>query len=203
MKSYSQVGQDLWAIEMNKFKKNGYFLDIGAFDGVNFSNSYLLESEYDWNGICVEALPSNFNILKNSRKCISLNCALTDQVGKCLINSSGSTSRLTNTGNFNTIEVPTITFEKMFEAYNVPNTIDYLSLDIEGHEYLALTKFPFSTHKCLVITVEHNLYCEGPQRKNQLQQILLANDYVLVKEDVADANLPFEDWYAHKSFLNQ
>ena len=163
-----------------------------------------MESEYDWNGICLEALPSNFKILKNKRKCISLNYALTDQVGTCFINSSGSTSRLTNnTTDYNSIEVPTITFEKMFEMYSVPNIIDYLSLDIEGQEYLALTKFPFSTHKCLLITVEHNLYCEGPQRKNEIKQILLSNDYVLIKEDVADQNLPFEDWYAHKSYINQ
>lgn len=201
MKSYSQVGQDIWAIEMHKFKKNGYFLDIGAFDGVNFSNSYLLESEYDWNGICIEALPVNFELLKNSRKCISLNCALTDKIGKCHINSSGSTSRLGNQ-NHNTVEVTTTTFEEIFSLYNVPTIIDYLSLDIEGQEYLALTKFPFSTHKCLVITVEHNLYCEGPTRKNQLKEILTANDYILVKEDVADQNLPFEDWYAHKTFFN-
>ena len=40
MESYSQIGQDLWVLETLKNKKNGYFLDIGAHDGIYLSNTY-------------------------------------------------------------------------------------------------------------------------------------------------------------------
>jgi FkbM family methyltransferase len=198
MKSYSQVNQDLWVLEILKNKTKGYFLDIGAFDGINLSNSYLLETEFDWKGICVEALPSNFNSLLNSRKCNCLNLAITDSIGSSFIGPGGLTSRITDESP-NSISISTTTFKQLFEDHNVPETIDYLSLDIEGSEYLALTKFPFDTHKCLTITVEHNLYSEGSERKNQIKEILLANGYVLIRENVSHNNCPFEDWYIHSS----
>ena len=44
--------------------KNGYFIDIGALDGVTMSNTYLLETRYDWTGICVETNPDYFMELK-------------------------------------------------------------------------------------------------------------------------------------------
>ena len=47
--SYSQAGQDLWVLD--KIKK-GYFLEIGAYDGIKFSNSLLLE-ENGWEGLLI------------------------------------------------------------------------------------------------------------------------------------------------------
>jgi hypothetical protein len=56
--SYSQIGQDLEVLRKYKNKYNGYFVDIGASDGIIYSNTYLLEKRYGWKGICVEPLPS-------------------------------------------------------------------------------------------------------------------------------------------------
>lgn len=53
-KSYSQIGQDLFVLNHYNNKRNGYYVDIGSYDGVNFSNTYLLEKDYDWIGICIE-----------------------------------------------------------------------------------------------------------------------------------------------------
>ena len=53
--SYSQYGQDIILNDrIFKNKKNGYFIDIGAYDGVCFSNTLLYEEKFDWNGICIE-----------------------------------------------------------------------------------------------------------------------------------------------------
>ena len=38
----------------------GTFVEIGAFDGVNLSNTYMLERCYDWRGLLIEANPENF-----------------------------------------------------------------------------------------------------------------------------------------------
>src|SRR5450759_2215887 len=77
MKYNSQNYQDL---VLNKVifpsKENGFFLDIGANDGITFSNSYFLEKERNWEGICVEPLPQTFKILSDNRKCILENCAV-------------------------------------------------------------------------------------------------------------------------------
>ena len=53
---YSQHGQDRWVIErvFRKQKYGGYFLEIGAGDGILLSNTYVLEKDFDWNGILIE-----------------------------------------------------------------------------------------------------------------------------------------------------
>jgi len=69
LKFFSQNGQDSF-LENNLFKKinNGFFVDIGANDGVTFSNTYFFEKK-GWDGLCVEPIPSVFEKLNQNRKC--------------------------------------------------------------------------------------------------------------------------------------
>ena len=53
MKSYSQCGQDLYAFEKTNNKKDGYYIEIGAYDPVDTSNSYMLEL-IGWSGLSFE-----------------------------------------------------------------------------------------------------------------------------------------------------
>ena len=48
-------------------KKNGYFIEIGAYDGIAISNTYALERQLGWKGICVEPLPTRFADLVTNR----------------------------------------------------------------------------------------------------------------------------------------
>ncbi len=75
-KSYSQIEQDLKVLKYFDYKKNGYFIEVGANDGIKLSNTYLLEKDYNWKGICIEPVPSIFNKLKKNRKSINLNYAV-------------------------------------------------------------------------------------------------------------------------------
>jgi|SRR5690606_25049761 len=52
----SQLNQDIFALLVNRFQK-GYFIEIGANDGFNLSNTLYLESEWKWDGLLVEANP--------------------------------------------------------------------------------------------------------------------------------------------------
>ena len=52
--SRSQIGQDLFVLNELKFKKNGYFVEFGATNGIDWSNSCILEKEFGWNGIVAE-----------------------------------------------------------------------------------------------------------------------------------------------------
>lgn len=56
MKSYSQGGQDLFAVMMTEGMRDGFFLDIGCNNPVAINNTYLLESEFGWTGILVDLL---------------------------------------------------------------------------------------------------------------------------------------------------
>ena len=192
---YSQAGQDEWVIQKTNHKKSGYFVDLGAYDGINYSNTYYLEKEMEWNGICIEADPSNFSSLVKNRKCICKNLAVSDTKGIFLFNSSDMGGKLDNRGK---TEVECDILENILSDNLAPNIIDYLSIDVEGKELDVLRNFLFSKWKFRFITVEHNLYCDGDYNKKEIMKILLENGYTLDRENVSHEGYPFEDWYVLK-----
>lgn len=196
---YSQIGQDKWVADLFKHKKELFFIDIGAFDGILLSNSYFLEKELNWNGICVEPNKESFQKLLQNRKCIKINKAIANYDGKIGFFEDGLGSAINNNSD-NKIEC--ITLSTLFKEQKVPKIIHYLSLDVEGAESRILSYFPFEEYKCVCITVEHNLYAGNPSNKNEIYKILSSNDYKLVEENVMDRGSPLEDWYIHKDFIN-
>jgi len=163
--SYSQLGQDEWVID-TLGKKPGYFVEFGATDGKDKSNTYLLEKFMGWAGIVAEPQKMWHEELIKNRKChIDFNCVFT---------TTGDTVRFIEAGEFGTMadyakadhhyknrenkteyEVQTITLHDLLDKYNAPNTVDYLSIDTEGSEYAILSEYNWS-RMFRTITVEHN-----------------------------------------------
>ena len=83
-KYYSQFKQDHFLDKyFFKGKRDGVFVDVGAYDGVKNSNTFYFEKELNWTGICCEPLPHIFNDLMNNRTENSKNvmCAVTTENG--------------------------------------------------------------------------------------------------------------------------
>lgn len=195
--SFSQLGQDRDVLEFYKNKKNGYFIEIGASDGIQLSNTYLLEKKYDWKGICVEPIPYKYGLLCRNRK--HSNCSdnavynesnleLHFDISNSFDLLSGISSHIdchNNIVNKNKtqITVKTITMNDLLEKYNAPNFIEYLSLDTEGSEYEILKSIDFNKYKFGLIHVEHN-YIEP--RRTQMKELLLKNGYIFIKENKWD-----------------
>jgi hypothetical protein len=78
MREYSQLGQDRFVLRLLGFARNGFFLDSGASDGISANNTYLLETEYDWRGICVEPNSGFYKALVKNRTADCINCCLYD-----------------------------------------------------------------------------------------------------------------------------
>jgi hypothetical protein len=71
----SQIGQDILALCANGLKRNGFFVEFGASDGVELSNTFLLEKKFGWTGILCE--PGNIwhkDIAKNRNCFIDTRC---------------------------------------------------------------------------------------------------------------------------------
>lgn len=205
--SYSQFNQDLEVVEFYKSKKNGYFVDIGAYDGVEYSNTYLLEKEYDWKGICIEPTPYNFDKLVENRPnsaCINKACysKSNTKVPFSIANNFDMLSGISHcidsfhvhevNANKTEIFVETITLNDVLRENNAPSFIDYLSLDTEGSEFEILQKFRFSDYTFGIIHVEHNFV---EHNRLRIQHLLLSNNYAYIKES------HYDDFYIHKSQL--
>jgi FkbM family methyltransferase len=173
---FSQYGQDKWIYE-NLFQKKvkGTFVDIGAYDGITFSNTYFLE-KIGWQGLAAEPIPSAYEKLIMNRHCISVKGCIAPNSGKGkfrLINGySQMLSGLVDEyderhvnrigkelaikgGFFKDIQVTCYNLNDLLYKYNIKN-IDYLSIDVEGLELKILRSIDFNTFLITVIGVENN-----------------------------------------------
>jgi FkbM family methyltransferase len=204
--SKSQFLQDIFVLSLFGFKKKGYFVEVGATDGVNFSNSYLLEKEFDWQGIVVEPSVQFHEVLKKNRVCNIDYRLIHYPSGKTLqftesINTGLSHAKLYESTNLDyligksrTNYITTVSLDDLLEEYNAPNIIDYLSIDIEGSEYNCLANFSFS-RIFKVITVEHN-YREDRQL---IYDLLNRKGYERVHSQISNV----DDWYVHRDYYSE
>ena len=65
----SQLSQDLFAYCFSERQKGGFFVEFGATDGFNLSNTFILEKYHGWQGILAEPLPSWHEDLMRNRSC--------------------------------------------------------------------------------------------------------------------------------------
>jgi len=173
MEFYSQYGQDKFLFEnFFKEKNNGFYLDIGAHDGITLSNTYFFE-KLGWDGVCIEPIPNVFNKLKENRNCKLFNCALSNKKGtENFLLLEGYTEMLSGLlenynpahllrienelrmmgGNKKIITTETITFDEL----NLPKNIDYMSLDVEGSEMKILETIDFNKNQINLISIEVN-----------------------------------------------
>jgi FkbM family methyltransferase len=170
MTYYSQIGQDKYYIEnIVKYKKNGRFLDIGANDGITESNTYCLEKEYNWSGICVEGSEELAKICSRNRPQSVVSCSLVwsgeEEVnfvepknGKNLL--SRIDNIVWNKEYFVNDFIDPITSKRT--TTTIKNILgdgyhyfDYFSLDVEGAELEALKGIDWNNTKFGFITIEY------------------------------------------------
>jgi FkbM family methyltransferase len=199
-KSQSQIRQDLFVLSQLQFKRGGYFVEFGATNGVELSNTYLLEKEFGWTGILAEPAHCYQTDLKKNRSChIETECVWS-QSGEHLSFNEVEEATYSTIHSFSKsdahqafreagkqYEVTTISLNDLLAKYHAPQVIDYLSIDTEGSEYQILSHFDFSKHRFRVITCEHNY---TPMRQ-QLFDLLSQQGYQRVFEDLS----MFDDWY--------
>ena len=160
--------QDMYAYLWFRGKRDGFFIDIGAYDGVTISNTYSLE-EIGWKGICIEPVPNVFEKLIQNRKCECINAAVShlDTMDNKFIQTKGGRSGFTRNmspakqiaaekeGIIAEINVKSITFDAAMSNYK-SEYIDFMSIDVEGSELEILKTINFNKYKFGLIAVENN-----------------------------------------------
>jgi hypothetical protein len=173
--NYSQAYQDMFVLSILDGKRNGTYVEIGGDHPVIISNSYLLETEFDWKGISFEIDETKideYNALRKN-KCI---CA----------------------------DATTFDYKSLFKEKGFPKQIDYLQVDIEPawQTLNALNALPLDDYRFSVITYETDIYKDGPDAGEEAMEILLSKGYELVVRNVANQNNPYEDWYVDPNVVD-
>lgn len=196
--STSQAGQDCWVYgEVFNEMRSGFFLDIGAHNGIDISNSYILETRYNWQGICVEANPKTFPDLRSNRRCRCINACIDSQEGSVDFVVDGVMGGImasdcgnSNPRNRQTVNLETTQLATLLDKENAPRQIDYLSIDIEGAEDRALLGFDFDKYLFKCITIE--------RPSAELRALLERKGFILIKE-IPDLDC----FYIHSSFKTE
>ena len=187
-KYYGQHGEDFLLDKVFGGKKDGFYVEIGCLDGIEFSNTYFFEKK-GWKGICVEAHNDFISLLKTNRpNATVVHCAVgekdVDEV-TFYANKIGSLSTLDKTEEarwqehyksffhgFEEQKVKMRTLNTIFEEQKVPN-IDFVSLDIEGYEIKALEGLNLKQFRPHIFIIEY----KDEAHKSQLEDILIPAGY--------------------------
>lgn len=200
--SRAQLGQDVFALSQLGHKRDGFFVEFGATDGIELNNTYMLETEFGWTGILAEPDTRWHANLKRNRTCA------VDT--RCVYRASGETVRFTasprgeNSGisTFSPLkrrlrgtqyDVTTISLNDLLAEHNAPEIIDYASVDTEGSEFVILEALDFSRWQFRVLSIEHNF---APQRE-QVFELMCKHGYQRVYPELSR----FDDWYIHPDLI--
>ena len=205
--SHSQLFQDLFVLFKLGNKRKGRFLEFGATNGKELSNSYLLEKNFEWEGVLAEPSPQWKKSLKENRP-------RTKIINECIYSESGEMIDIfvSNKGVFSTInefkesdiesmpgntkarneegytvKVPTISLNDVFIKHFNGEKIDYMSVDTEGSELLILSKFNFEKYGPKIVTVEHNF----TSAQKNIDDLFKENNY----KRFFPQQTQFDSWY--------
>lgn len=194
--SRSQIRQDIFALAQLDFKRDGFFVEFGATNGVELNNTLLMETDFGWTGILAEPAAGWHEDLRKNRKAIIDTRCVWSETGQKLqftetasaINSAiSSFVKTSRKMRGQTYEVETVSLNDLLHQHGAPDVIDYISIDTEGSELDILTALDFDRWSFRVMSVEHNY---EPQREG-VHALLTDKGYTRVKQGVSR----FDDWY--------
>tara|TARA_E500000178_G_scaffold302576_1_gene312186 strand:+ start:46 stop:891 length:846 start_codon:yes stop_codon:yes gene_type:complete len=206
----SQLYQDLFAsfVIKNNFKKT--FLEFGATNGIDLSNTYKLENELSWTGVLAEPDTNWISTLKKNRHKSKI-------ITKCIWSKSGEKVNFFSSSEsiFSTIEkfkhsdfksmpgntalrtrngknivVETISLNQLIEEEFKGEAPSYISIDTEGSEFEILNSFDFSKYQPPVFTIEHNF----TDFQKKIDILMFKNGYCRVFDNLT----AFDAWYISK-----
>jgi FkbM family methyltransferase len=150
---------------------SNYYVDVGCNHPIKYSNTYLLY-QMGWRGLCLDAneyLVRQFRRVRPKDRVdwvcvggkageitfsISRDPALSHVVGNTLVNSRASDED-------RRIVIAVKTLQQLFEENNVPAQFGLLSIDLEGHDFIALKSFDIRRWRPYLIVIEiHGLDLE-------------------------------------------
>lgn len=185
--------------------KQGFFVDVGASDGIIWNTTLGLELD-GWKGICIEPHPTIFQKLlegihgiKRTAEC--LNIAITKEAQTCdfqmfegdwdsymlsgIVNNYDTRQHdredfKRHATNSKIVSVSGVPLQSILDERDITH-INYLSIDTEGSEIEVLKSIDFNKTTFDLISVETNF------ESNEIEEILTANGYKFITKVCCDS----------------
>lgn len=204
-KYYSQFEEDKILYAFFGDKKSGVCVEVGANDGVNDSNSYFFEQR-GWTCILIEPNPALCQEIRKVRTAQLYECAVSYETGSATLYIAEGAERSHGVSTISRdqqvhdkiksygfsrrpIQVKTRTLDDILLESELETTIDFISIDVEGHELQVLEGFSIDKWKPLIIIVEDN----ENYKDNRVRSYLKKYGYKEFKRTGVN------DWYASNS----
>lgn len=164
--------------------ERGIFLEMGALDGITFSNTLMFEQCLGWNGLLIEANPKSFTKLRENRPCAitvgEAACKVDDGPTLRMAGNEGVASIVKDDAKDNVVEVPCRPLSQMLEENGI-DRINFFSLDVEGAELAVLQTLDWEKVKIDVLMVEADFVYNAQKDGTQDEKIKAVRDFVTSK----------------------
>lgn len=193
-KSFSQSWEDTIIDKLLANKKNGFYVDIGAYDPHRFSNTKKFYMQ-GWNGINIEPDVINFEkFVKERKRDINLNIGIGQKpqnivfykfIPDTLSTFSENEAKKYKKSGYKLIgakKVPVKSLDSILSKYRKNKNIDFMSIDTEGYDLEVLKSNNWQKFRPKVVCIEtysHNKK-EGKRKRNsEVMNFLENNGYKL------------------------
>lgn len=205
---YGQQGEDVFIYNhfINRKRSDGVFVELGGMDGITYSNSKFFEDELGYTGVLIEPTQQYQRMVHYRPNCKNFNVAVNMEVGRAHIRGTHATAGLVETmhpdfekyfhKNSESYEVETMPLSMILEQAGI-EYIDFLSIDVEGGEFVVLKTMNFEIPVYL-IAIELDGYNE---EKDQSCRDMLTNHGFVCKKRLAINEFWVNDSYFRRDGL--
>lgn len=202
---YSQFGEDKILSEIFKGTNRGTCVEVGANDGVTDSVTFFFE-KLGWQCILVEPNPDLCKLIRANRTSPVYECAASDRAGFTTLHIAEGAERAHGVSTIcadeesqrkiraygftsRPVQVSTRRLDDILDESHIEGGIDFISIDVEGHEQEVLVGFTLERWAPKVIVVEDNSNRSDPLIRNYLKK----HGYFCFKRTGVN------DWFAPRS----
>jgi FkbM family methyltransferase len=194
--SYAQNAEDVRLHRAFSGQSSGFYIDVGANNPTACS---VTKHFYDmgWNGINVEPAPEPYRLIKREReRDVNVNVGCSNQAGTLeLFAARGEASGLSsftakevaiheqNGHKFDAVTVNVVTLASICEQHVNGRQIDFMSIDVEGHERPVLEGADFRRFRPRVLVIEATLPNTTISTHERWEDLIVSQDYVFAVFD--------------------
>lgn len=191
-KSYSQFGEDIVLAKLLK-KKNGFYVDVGAYHPTHYSNTYLLY-EKGWRGINIDPNPLSIKLFERYRnRDVNVAAGISEEKEYLTLYTFSHSNwntfskekaeqwmRKPGVNFLGEQKVPCVPLREVLKEHVPTGTvIDLLNIDAEGMDLSVLQSSDWGTYLPRVIVVESAQFNPDSPREDKIYSFLTEKRYAL------------------------